>query len=418
MSHREIMKQVLEMPWLSQAMKRAMLPEYVEEGLPSQILALQDFYRWNEESPKPVITLSAGAQLPSVAPAPVRARAKEAIDEGGYLKNWLPLRQGLARRLQEERGMEVDSSNEILITTGGQLAIEATYRVLLDPGDEVLIIDPEYACFEPMARMHGARVVPVPLQHRSDGGWFLDLELLRSQAGPQTRLLVMTNPNNPTGIVYSEDELAAILELAEKHDFFVFVDEVWSDLVFPEHPLTSMGALPGGRERTITGVSFSKTFAMSGYRVGAVIAPPKMIEFMASVVRFTVQAPGTHDQKAALAALEQGPGWLEHKLVHLRENREYAVRRLNGMPGVRCDVPEATYFVFPDIRETGLPSLEFARRALLEEGVSVLPGILFGRNGEGHLRLSYAVPDDDLSEGMDRLERVARRAVEKGKQRA
>jgi aspartate/methionine/tyrosine aminotransferase len=282
----------------------------------------------------------------------------------------------------------------------------------VNPGDEVLLFDPEYASTEPAIRMAGGRVVPVPLAW--DGAtWRFDFEALARSASRRTKLLVMSNGNNPTGIVYTPEQLEQIADLARTLDFWVFSDEEYEKTLFDGVTHHSIGALPGMHERTITGFSFSKAYGMTAYRIGYMVGPAAVMDHMHSILRFSIQACSAVGQRAAHAVLTGDmSGWLSENTANLQRKRDYLVQRLNAIRGVRCNVPQGCYFVFPDVRGLGLSSLELAAHVLREGRVSIAPGIEFGRHGEGHVRISFCFSLEQIEAGMDRFEQSLARLPE------
>jgi aspartate/methionine/tyrosine aminotransferase len=267
-------------------------------------------------------------------------------------------------------------------------------------------MDPEYASTEPAIRMAGGNVVPVPL--RWDGTtWSFDIAELEKRASPRTKLLVMSNGSNPTGIVFSRAELEQIADLAQKFDFWVFSDEEYEKTLFDGARHVSIASLPGMRERTVTAVSFSKAYGMTAYRIGYAVGPAAFIDHLYSILRFSIQACSAVGQRAAHAVLtgDMSP-WLAESTANLQRKRDYLVDRLNQIPGIRCNVPQGVYFVFPDVRGLGLGSVELAEHVLREGRVSVAPGTQFGPMGEGHLRISFCFSYENIKEGIDRFERA------------
>ena len=356
-----------------------------------------------------VISLSGGTIGDMLPPDFVRDAARNAVD--GYphypgVKGYRDLRQAMAQKLARENGIEANPDEEILPTIGAQQVIDSAFRILLSPGDEVLLMDPEYASTEPAIRMAGGNVVPVPL-HWDGTEWTFDVAELAQRASPRTKLLVMSNGNNPTGIVFSRDELEQIAELAQTLDFWVFSDEEYEKTLFDGARHVSVASLPGMRERTVTAFSFSKAFGMTAYRIGYAVGPARFIDHLYSILRFSIQACSAVGQRAAHAVLtgDMTP-WLTESTANLERKRDYLVDRLNQIPGIRCNVPQGVYFTFPDVRGLGLGSVALAEHALREGRVAVAPGSQFGPSGEGHLRISFCPSFENIEEGMDRFERA------------
>jgi aspartate/methionine/tyrosine aminotransferase len=356
-----------------------------------------------------VISLSGGTIGDMLPPDFVREAARNAVEAYPHypgVKGYRDLRQAISAKLARENGIAADPDDEIIPTIGAQQVIDSAFRILLSPGDEVLLMDPEYASTEPAIRMAGGNVVPVPLQW--DGAtWTFDFAELAKRASPRTKLLVMSNGNNPTGIVFSREELAQIADLAKTFDFWVFSDEEYEKTLFDGAQHVSIGSLPGMRERTVTAFSFSKAYGMTAYRIGYAVGPAAFIDHLYSILRFSIQACSAVGQRAAHAVLtgDMRP-WLAESTASLQRKRDYLVDRLNQIPGIRCNVPQGVYFVFPDVRGLGLGSVALAEHVLREGRVSVAPGTQFGPMGEGHLRISFCPSYENIKEGIDRFERA------------
>jgi aminotransferase len=389
-------------PWLSDTMKRSVSEG---DGVSPSIGAryLSDL----SDELGGVISLSGGTIGDMLPPAFVRDAARDAVDSFPHypgIKGHRDVRVAIARKLERENGMRADPDDEILPTIGCQQVIDSVFRIPINPGDEVLILDPEYASTKPAIQMAGGRVVPVPLCLDS-GEWRFRLDELARRVSSKTKLLVMSNPNNPTGIVFSREELQAIADLAIKYDFWVFSDEEYEKTLFDGAVHTSIAALPGMNERTITGYSFSKPFGMTAYRIGYMVGPAAVMDHMYDILRFSIQACPAVGLRAAYAVLtgDMEP-WLKASTANLQKKRDYVIDRLNSMSGIQCNVPRGVYFAFPDIRALGLSSFALAEHVLRHGRVSVSPGFQFGRQGEGHVRVSFCPSIEQIREGLDRFE--------------
>ena len=216
----------------------------------------------------------------------------------------------------------------------------------------------------------------------------------------------MSNGNNPTGYLYTKEDLKAIADLAKEKDFYVLTDELYEKIVFDGRKHTSMASIPGMKERTISIMGFSKLDHISGFRIGFAVASPEIIDKIALIIRCSTQCVPSIGQKAPLASLKGDRGWIDGVVAEYKKKRDYMVSRLNGMRGVKCPTPMSSTFAFPSIRGVGLSSQEFAEELLAEGQVRVVPGAWFGRNGEGHVRISYCVSMDWISQGLDRMEKT------------
>jgi aspartate/methionine/tyrosine aminotransferase len=402
--------------WLSEWARRALLLEYEDEGLPSPVLnahRMADLAGGIEG----VVNLSAGGQIHRQPPDFVVDAVRRAVDEGRFhypgVRGDADLRAALAEKLARDNGIVADPESEILPTVGAQLPIDGTLRILVNPGDDVLLIDPEYASLEPVIRLYGANVIPVPLRD-TPSGWVFDREDLRRRITRKTKLFCFSNGNNPTGYLYTRQDLEAIATLAREHDFFVFSDEEYEKLAFDGRPHHSIAALPGMAERTVTAFSFSKAYCLSGLRIGYMIGPSAIMDHMYNVIRFSIQAVGALGQRAALAVL-QGPSeaWLREAVTDLQADRDYAASRLNAMPGVTVHLPIGCYFLYCRVDAGGLPAWKLAEYLLTDARISVISGHQFGRSGRTYLRVSGCVGRERLREGLDRMERALARLVVK-----
>lgn len=394
--------------WLSPSMKSSLMLDYADGGLPSPVTAARYLSDLGEELGD-VVSLSGGTIGDRLPPDFVRDAARAAVDKYPHypgVKGHKDLRQAIAKKLERENAMAADPDDEILITIGAQQVIDSTFRILVGPGDDVLLFDPEYASTEPAIRMAGGTVTAVPLALEK-GEWRFDFDALARRVSGRTKLLVMSNGGNPSGIVYTREELQRIAELARKHDFWVFSDEEYEKTLLDGTTHYSIAALPGMKERTVTAFSFSKAYGMTAYRIGYAVGPARVIDHMHSILRFSLQACSAVGQRAAHAVLtgDMEP-WLKDNIANLERKRDYLVDRLNRIPGIRCNTPKGCYFTFPDVRGLGMPTFELAEHILRRGRVSVAPGFEFGRLGEGHLRVSFCFGMEQITEGMNRFERA------------
>ncbi|MGH2405786.1 MAG: pyridoxal phosphate-dependent aminotransferase, partial [bacterium] len=268
--------------WLSEASRRALLMEYENDGMPSPVLNAHRMGDLGREI-EGVTNLSAGGQIHRQPPDFVVQALRTALDDGRFhypgVRGDADLRQALAEKLARDNGIIADPESEILPTIGAQLPIDGTLRMLINPGDEVLLPDPEYASMEPVVRMYGGTPVPVPLREGTSG-WAFDPDGARRRVGPKTKLFCFSNGNNPSGYLYTRDDLDAIAALAREHNLFVFSDEEYEKLVFDGRRHTSIASLPGMTERTISAFSFSKAYCLSGLRIGYMVGPAAVMDHM------------------------------------------------------------------------------------------------------------------------------------------
>lgn len=298
-------------------------------------------------------------------------------------------------------GLEVNPEKEVIVTPGSQQALYLTLACTVESGDEVLIPDPSYLVYVPTVRFLGGRPVRFPL--RSEG-FHLDLEELKSKITDKTKIIILCSPNNPTGTVLTEEELRGVADLAEENDLLIISDEIYSEFIWEGRRHVSIASLPGMRVRSVVIVSFSKTFAMTGWRLGYLIAEGGLVEEMLKIQGNMVLCPAAHVQVAGVAALT-GP-WepVRRMAEEYRRRREFMARRLDGIEGVACPKPEGAFYLFPDISEISQSSVEFCRGLMKEKEVAIVPGSAFGLLGEGHVRIPLVKPIEVLEEAARRIE--------------
>ena len=310
------------------------------------------------------------------------------------------LKVEISKYLNRRFGLQYDYNKEILVTVGGSEAIDIAMRAMLDPGDEVLIPQPSYVSYLPCCVL--ANGTPVTIELKAENEFRLTAEELEAAITPKTKLLVMPFPNNPTGAVMEKKDLEAVAEVIKKHDLFVLSDEIYCELTYLEKHV-SIASLPGMRERTIVVNGFSKSHAMTGWRLGYAYGPAEIIKQMLKIHQFAIMCAPTTSQYAAVEALKNG----DEDVAMMREQydarRRYLMERFKEM-GLECFEPFGAFYVFPCIKEFGMTSDEFANRLLQTKKVSVVPGTAFGDSGEGFIRISYAYSLDDLKIALERVE--------------
>jgi len=338
-------------------------------------------------------------------PAFIRRAADAALSAGythyGPAAGLPEFRKLIAATWRERRGIACDAAN-VVVTPGAKPVLFFAMLALLEPGDEVLIPSPAFPTYGSAASLVGARVVNVPLD--AARGFDLDLDVLRQRINARSRMLVLNSPHNPTGGVLPRATLEGVAALARKHDLVVVSDEIYAGMVY-EGESPSIATLPGMAERTVVVDGFSKTYAMTGWRLGFGIMPEPLARHMAALMNNSNSCTATFVQKAGEAALTGPQDEVAAMVAEFQARREVVIDGLNGIPGVSCARPSGAFYAFPRIDGTGLASGELADRLLDEAGVVTLPGTGFGPEGEGYLRLSYANSPENLREGLRRIHR-------------
>lgn len=339
-------------------------------------------------------------------PVHIREALKHAVDGGQThycdSQGVRELREAIADRIGTVRDVDVDPGS-IVVTPGLRPVLFYGALVTLHDGDEGIYCDPAFAAFPAVIRFAGATAVAVPLH--GDTGFQLDVDELRRAVTPRTRLLTLNSPHNPTGAVLSEEDLRAIEEIACEHDLFVLSDETYEEIYYEDRP-RSVIEFPALRERSIVMSGFSKTYCMTGWRLGYAVLPPALIEPFVRLTANSVSCTNTFVQHAAVAALRDSQSCVHEMVAQFRRRRDVLVDRLNRMPGVSCHTPSGAFYAFADVSGLGLPDEELARILLEEAGVAALAGSAFGACGRGYLRFAYTTSMDNILKGMDRMEGV------------
>jgi aspartate aminotransferase len=296
------------------------------------------------------------------------------------------------------------SADEVLVTNGLTQASFAAFMTLIDEGDEAILLEPYYPQHIGKIELAGGKVVTVPLD--AEKGFSIRADWIEACVTSRTKLIVLVNPCNPTGRVYSREELEALAAICVKHDLFLVSDEVYEFITFDGQEHVSIASLPGMRERTVSMYAFTKAYAMDGWRLGYLAADASLIPALMKITANEVTHVNTFIQHGGLAAVRDCEDEVAHMVADDRAKRDYTVRALNQMPGVRCAPPEGTIYAFADVRETGLPSQQLAEALLTKARVVVEAGSFYGGAGEGHLRVCFgSVTHEELEEGMTRLAR-------------
>jgi aspartate aminotransferase len=337
-------------------------------------------------------------------PANVREAAKRALDEGATHYAPFPgipqLREAIAEDATARKGFPV-TPDRVFVTVGGKGVMLYAILGLIDPGDEAIVPDPGYPIYESLVCFVGGTPVPIPIRMEND--FRLDVDELATLITPKTRMIVINSPANPTGGVLTRGDLERVAELAQRHDLVVLADEIYGRILYDGTEHVSIASLPGMAERTIVLDGFSKTFAMTGWRLGYAIVPESLVQTYGQLVINTISCAPTFAQVGAVEALRGPQGPVDAMVVEFRARRDLIVDGLNAIPGIRSLRPTGAFYAFPDISGTELSGAELAERLLHEAGVCVLAGTAFGGVGRDHVRISYANSRENLAEALRRI---------------
>jgi aminotransferase len=319
----------------------------------------------------------------------------------------LELRELIAANLRDRYGVDYDPRTELVITVGASEGVDASLRAVINPGDEVIYHEPCFVAYAPCIQLAGGVAVAVATTKATD--FRVTADMIRAAITPRTKAVFLGYPNNPTGAVLDRDELEAIARVAEEHDLLVLTDEIYDRLVYGSHEHTAFSALPGMRDRTVLLGGFSKSYAMTGWRIGYVAAPAALMNGIAKVHQYGIMCAPTAAQFAAIEALRSGEDALQEMRSEYDRRRRYMTDRFNEI-GLTCFEPMGAFYCFPRVSDaTGMDETVFAERLLEEERVGVVPGTAFGPSGAGHVRVCYATAYDEIVEAMDRIERFVGR---------
>ena len=311
------------------------------------------------------------------------------------------LRQEIAGFMYRHYGLSYDPLHEIIVTVGGSEAIDLCFRAMLEEGDEIIIPEPCFVSYKPCAILAGA--TPVTIDLKAENNFVLTPEELEAAITEKTKMVFISYPNNPTGAIADREQLQAIADVVIKHDLFVLSDEIYSELTYSDEPHVSIASLPGMRERTIVVNGFSKAFAMTGWRLGYVSGPERIIAQMLKIHQFAIMCAPTNSQYAAIAAIKNGEDDIRFMRAEYNMRRKYLLDRFENL-GIPCFEAKGAFYLFPCIKKFGMTSEEFAEKLLDEQKLAVVPGSAFGNSGEGYLRISYAYSMKSLKKAMDRIE--------------
>ncbi len=351
-----------------------------------------------------VISLSIG-EPDFTTPWHIREEGIRSLEKG---KTWYSpnrgfeqLRTEISRYMDRRYGLVYDQKSQVLVTVGGSEAIDMALRALVCPGDEVIIVEPSFVCYDPLTRMAGG--VPVSIATTEETKFRLTAAQLEAAITPKTKLLVLPFPSNPTGAVLRRKDLEEIAAVVRRHNLFVLSDEIYAELTYGSELHVSIAQMEGMQERTVVINGFSKTYAMTGWRLGFAVGPAEVIGQMTKLHQFGIMSAPTMAQYAAIEALKNGDSDIEYMREQYDMRRRLIVDRLNAM-GLTCFEPEGAFYVFPSIKSTGLTSEEFCERLIYSHRVAVIPGSAFGECGNGYVRISYAYSIRNIQQALDRIE--------------
>ena len=355
------------------------------------------------EEMQDVVSLTVG-QPDFDTPWHIREAGIRSLEEGRtyYTSNsgTVELRREISAYQKRRFGLEYDPKNEIIVTVGGSEAIDLALRAVVNIGDEVIVPEPCFVCYSPLVTLAGG--APVTINLRAENDFRLTAAELEAAITPKTKAVVLAFPNNPTGAVLDGNDLENLAKVIRRHNILVISDEIYAELTYGERHV-SIASLDGMRERTIIAAGFSKSYAMTGWRLGYTLAPPEITAQMLKIHQFAIMCAPTASQFAAVEAVRNGDEDIEYMKAEYDGRRRFVVSGLHDM-GIDCFVPRGAFYVFPDISGFGMTSEEFCGRLLREKHVAIVPGTAFGECGEGFARISYAYSLRHLEKALKRME--------------
>lgn len=355
-----------------------------------------------------VISLTVG-QPDFVTPWNIREAAIESLEKGKtyYTSNsgLIEFRKEIAAYLERRFSVSYDPSKEMIVTVGGSEAIDLAIRAIVEPGDEVLVVEPSYVCYTPITELTGG--VPISIPTREEDKFKLTPELLRKYITPKTKMLILPYPNNPTGAIMTKEDLRKIADVVKDTNIVVLTDEIYGELTYGRKHF-SFAALEDMRDRTIYVGGFSKSYAMTGWRLGYVCAPREITKQMLKIHQYAIMCAPTASQYAGIIAARDGDEEIEYMKDCYNQRRRMLLSGLSEI-GLTCFEPEGAFYVFPNISGYGLTSEQFCEKLLYDEKCAIVPGSAFGESGEGFARVSYAYSVEHISRAIDRLDRFLKK---------
>ncbi|MBR6646167.1 MAG: aminotransferase class I/II-fold pyridoxal phosphate-dependent enzyme [Clostridia bacterium] len=353
---------------------------------------------------KDAISLGVG-EPDFVTPWHIRSEGVYSLEKGRtyYTSNagLMELRCEIANYMERRYSLSYNPKDQIIVTVGGSEAIDLCIRSLINPGDEVLIPEPSFVCYTPCTELAGGKAVPIVT--KAENKFKLTAEELKAAITPKTKLLVLPFPNNPTGGIMTKEDLEKIAEVLRGTNIIVLSDEIYGELTYGRKHI-SIANIDGMQQRTVIVNGFSKTYAMTGWRLGYAVGPKEIISVMTKIHQYAIMSSPTTSQYAAIEALKNGDEDIERMRDEYNYRRRVIVEGFNKM-GLSCFEPEGAFYVFPSIQSTGMTSEEFCEKLLYSQKVAVVPGNAFGQSGEGFVRCSYAYSIDNIQKALDRIDR-------------
>ncbi len=375
-------------------------------NIPASVtLAVNDKAKALQRAGHDVIAL-AGGDPDFATPAHITAAAFAAIENGAThypapMKGIPPLMEAIAHKMNVDNDLHVNPKTDIVVTPGGKWALYLALAAVINPGDEVLYLEPVWVSYPPMITLAGG--VPVPVSLPGDDNYRVTADLLRAKITPKTKALMINSPSNPTGRVLTHEELREITKVAIQEDLYVIADEIYEKLVFDGRKHESIGSFPGMAERTLTANGMSKAYAMTGWRLGWLAGPENIIKLATKMNSQTVSSAANFTMHAAVAALTGPQDFIEEMRLSYLARRDFMVKALNEIDGVACPSAEGAFYLFPSFPGSNKNSLELAEVLLEKAGIAGTPGIAFGSSGEGRVRFSIATAMSELERAVERI---------------
>lgn len=379
----------------------------IKDVAPSGTLALAE--KAGEMKANGIDVISFGVGEPDFdTPETIISKAKDALDRGltHYVASrGIPeLRRSITEKLKAENRLDYNPNTDIIVTPSGKFAIFAVIMATIGPGDEVVIPDPSWVSYDPCVIFASGKAVHVSLS--SDDNFLVTKEKLRSALTPRTKAIIINSPNNPTGRVFTLPEIEAVAAFAKENDLLVISDEIYEKIIYDENVHISIASLPGMKERTVVVNGFSKTFSMTGWRLGYIACEKGLASQILKLQQHSVTCATSFAQAGAVGAFTGAKKELREMVDEFKARRDLIVDGLNSVTGISCPVPEGAFYAFPNVSRLGRSSMELSEYLLNEAHVGVTPGIEFGKCGEGHIRISYATSRDNIRKGLDRIKKA------------